>query len=822
MRNPLNAACRVALVGLVHDIGRFAGRAGAEKVFFDTLEKSAPDGEAAPFASWSSDGSSDSIRSALTVGKPPATYLQKVLAMASRVASGRSSVAEFDRVDSDKVRLRSLFEAVSLTDDGAATKKHLSKGMPLTALTPASLFPVELKDLEQRSQAANEYRTLWELFEQSITRTSVQAVPEAFRRNWPLWLDAFDTAWLTYAGAVPQDAAEGAEPDVSMYDHGKATAAIATALWGWHEAEGHPKDDTAINDWTTPKMLLIQGDFFGIQNFIFSEGRNTNKKAAQILRGRSFYVSLLTELAALKVLQAINLPSTSQVLNAAGKFLIVAPNTTEVRTTLEKVRHELDAWFVKHTFATAGIGIVSTPASCRDFTDGHYPELTKRLFEELDKAKCRRFDLLHFDNPVLNADYSHGVCDWQARLPADQRMESGDGTASSCALSRDQILIGSCIPRFQRILVTTEEAVLQKTESVRPLELPIFGFRVAFVQSAEECGVFGSLARSGQLLRCWDFTLPEKEDQPLWHGYARRNINGYVPRYNETDIRTLGVDAAEGRTLESVKLFSDIAQMDSHEGRGVKALMTIKGDVDNLGLIFQKGLSTGGRLMTFAKTAALSRQMNAFFAVWLPYLCRREFPNTYTVFAGGDDFFMVGPWKEVQNLVSRLAKDFDRYTANAEVHFSAGAVITKSTVPVVTLAERAEEALSRAKSLEGKNALSLYGNVIHWQQWEDLKEPEAFLRSATDDFGVTSGYLYRLFEILEMAGKKNSPEASMWRSRLYYSTARLFERQRQSQSRDRTRERDQFMQTLLNYLEKNEATFRIPLTNVFYSIRETR
>ena len=159
---------------------------------------------------------------------------------------------------------------------------------------------------------------------------------------------------------------------------------------------------------------------------------------------------------------------------------------------------------------------------------------------------------------------------------------------------------------------------------------------------------------------------------------------------------------------------------------------------------------------------------------------------------------------------------------NLEVHFSVGTAITKSTVPVATLAEKSEEALSRAKSLEGKNALSLYGNEIHWQHKPALQEAEDFLTNAAEHFGVTSSYLYRLFEILEMAGRKNSPEASMWRSRLYYSTARLFERQRQSQSRDRTQDRDRFMQTLLSYLEKNEATFRIPLTNVFYSIRETR
>ena len=82
-------------------------------------------------------------------------------------------------------------------------------------------------------------------------------------------------------------------------------------------------------------LLLVQGDFFGIQDFIFSGGRESNKGAAKILRGRSFQVSLFTELAALKVLNACGLPATSQVMNAAGKFLIVAPNTTVVKNARE-------------------------------------------------------------------------------------------------------------------------------------------------------------------------------------------------------------------------------------------------------------------------------------------------------------------------------------------------------------------------------------------------------------------------------------------------------------------------------------------------------
>ena len=45
---------------------------------------------------------------------------------------------------------------------------------------------------------------------------------------------------------------------------------------------------------------------------------------------------------------------------------------------------------------------------------------------------------------------------------------------------------------------------------------------------------------------------------------------------------------------------------EDHEWAGIRALTTLKGDVDNLGAIFERGLARP----TFAKIAALSRQMN--------------------------------------------------------------------------------------------------------------------------------------------------------------------------------------------------------------------
>lgn len=249
----------------------------------------------------------------------------------------------------------------------------------------------------------------------------------------------------------------------------------------------------------------------------------------------------------------------------------------------------------------------------------------------------------------------------------------------------------------------------------------------------------------------------------------------------------------------------------------------MKGDVDNLGLIFRRGLTDDRpgreRIMTFAKTATVSRQLNAFYAVYLPILCAEQFRNVYTVFAGGDDFFLIGPWHETQRLAIKLEDDFKQFVAlNPDIHFSIGMVMTKPAVPTRTLARIAEEALSEAKG-QGKNRVTLYGQTVTWDQFRALQEVEAFLSSAAERYGVSTSYLYSLFNILDMAGDKTRPEAAMWRSRLYYTTTRLFEAQRQTMSVDRQRARDEFLQTLLKYLEKHGSALRIPLTNTFYAVR---
>jgi CRISPR-associated protein Csm1 len=841
----LDPSSRVALAAYLHDLGKFAERAGAfskhpdldahlqaycpfheaggwfshrhaahTALAYDAIERWLPDalrGDTAPFVGRTMAGSAgtqvatDSLVNAASAHHKPDTFLQWIVATADRVASGFER-EEFEKYNAQKderanglnhitSRQLTLFEQIRF-DESEPAEGALQWRYPLKALAPKTLFPALAKECEGRdeSRARSEYAKLWEGFLHAL-----EEIPASHRRNLALWLDHFDSLWLTFTHAIPSATAFGVKPEVSLYDHSRAAAALATALWRWHEASGQCDADAARRlkareDFEMAKFLLIQGDFFGIQDFVFASGGETRKQAAKLLRGRSFHVSLFTETAALRLLDALGLPPTSQIINVAGKFLIVAPNTPGVTATLEKLRAEFDAWFLRHTFGQAGIGLVWTPASCNDFLrkgpDVGFSRLMKRLIDELDVAKHRRFDLCASGSKVFTeAAFPFGPCKWNGRLPAD-RADDGEKPAS-CALSRDQIVIGEALVRFDRLLVVREGDVklLYPSERLKPLDCELFGYRLAFTSDEDATGRFGELASSGELRRCWDFTLPSGDDaegeRPLWSGYARRFISGYVPRMTGQDLAVRDrylmregdglPEPDELKTLDMLACEDRIPAGDGESWRGVAALGVLKGDVDNLGELFRIGL----KQPSFAKYASLSRQTNAFFAIWLPWQLAREFPGVYTVFAGGDDFFLIGPWRTVQKLADRMRRKFAEYVAgNGGIHFSAGIATQKPGAPIDALAELAEDALADAKRHEGKNAVTCFGETVAWDQWDALEAAFDRLAELRQQYKLSTGYVYGLLQFVEMRRqevevKERKPEAAIWRSRLAYRTRRF-------------------------------------------------
>ena len=403
--------------------------------------------------------------------------LQKHIADAAAIAVGT------DKTASDETNLRPLFATIHLDEKQPAGNGELY--YLRAPLNPRSIFP--------GSDIAS--ADLWQTFLDGLN-----AIPNAHRNNWPLWLDHFDTLWQNIAHAVP--AAHSA--DVSLYDHSKTTtAALATALWLRRDAGD------------APEILLIQGDFFGIQNFIFASGSDTNRHAAKILRGRSFHVSLFAEVAALKVLEACALPPTAQIQNAAGKFLIIAPNTAAVRDAVAHARADMNDWLLEHCYGQVALGIATQTASRDDFSNPEqFAQLVQDSFEALERAKLQRFDLTGTAPTALPVAYPNGVCRYDQRLPAT-------GTARDpqpAARSADQITIGSLLPKQNRLLILGGAAAVRSDRDTQKLQLPIFGYTIAFTADEEISGAFGKAAEQGELRRCWDFSLPHLDDDSVWHG----------------------------------------------------------------------------------------------------------------------------------------------------------------------------------------------------------------------------------------------------------------------------------------------------------------
>lgn len=244
MKRPLlDATCRVAFAGLIHDLGKFAQRAKIDVaqsslqlhyqiycpqrqeggriwwthqhaaytgLAFDALERAVPDllhGDSAPFASVDDADAdvTDSLVNAASAHHAPRTLLQWIVATADRVASGfEREEYEDDQAKSSgksfiQTRLRSLFEEVQLGEvHKPITNASLQSGFSLQPFSAASLFPESIKDLEKQSQdeASSEYRRLWQGFLKAVN-VNDDAIPGNHRTAWPLWLDAFDSAWLT-------------------------------------------------------------------------------------------------------------------------------------------------------------------------------------------------------------------------------------------------------------------------------------------------------------------------------------------------------------------------------------------------------------------------------------------------------------------------------------------------------------------------------------------------------------------------------------------------------------------------------------------------
>lgn len=817
---------KIALAGLLHDIGKFAERAGfhAEEefllsnadlyqpyikvqnrhthkhavytaAFIDHISKLLP--REFNIGQW---GLGDSFANLSAGHHKPETPLQWIVAVADRVSSG------FDRDQFEgsynlhaeikafkSARLMTLFEQLSIDGDNSEKKiedfhyRYPLKGFSADKLTPST---IDTSVPGSDDEAVSEYNELLLNFLNDLEHVQ-------HKESIPLWFEHFDSLFMIYASTIPAATVGGIVPDVSLYDHSKSVSAFSSALYLYH-AENNSLNVEAVKNYDEEKFLIISGDFYGIQDFIFAEGGRTGKAAAKLLRGRSFYVSLLGELAADMFCRELGLPVSSIVLNAAGKFTILAPNTKSAKDSISRTEEVINNWLVKKFYGEASMGISYISATCEDFITNKFPDLWEKLTKASERKKSSKIDLDKFGGSV--SDYldsfnnEAGICVYCNKRPADIGIKDrSDESLNSCTICSDHKFIGEHLVKKDRLAITVIDADLHGDK----LREPIYGkYQLGFTT-----GNLAGLVKQGQLLKYWDISIAD--DGSISRDVTAKMISGYVPRYDKSDEsdemldRLLSGDKSDTKKEELLdairdgvpKSFHHISKMAlNNEGNtkkfsGIEALGILKADVDNLGLLFSCGMPA--KRITLSRIASMSRQLNQFFSVYLPYALKtnERFKDIYTVFAGGDDLFLIGPWNRIVEFSTFMHESFNAYTCgNKDITISAGISINKPGTPVKLLAECSEEALEHSK-IAGRNRLPLFEEDVLWADIHKLHEVKEKIEKWIADKTISKSLLYKLNGLMQQADQaemlKNMDEITIedmeclkWGSSLRYAVVR--------------------------------------------------
>ncbi len=858
---------KIALAGLMHDIGKFAqgclsvtreyldNNAGLYQPFRDNHHTHVHAVYTAAFIEQMADllpavcnrpgwGEGDSFVNLAAGHHKPETPMQWIVAMADRISSGldRDVFEHGERIafqDFKKTRLLPVLESLGPMRCGDFTSADRFQHVyPLEPLTAQSIFPHPRRGLE-RCEAEAEYQRLFDGF--------CSALKKLYHREQDvgLWSQHFDSLLLVYTSAIPAARVGDVVHDVSLYDHCRTTASLAAALYRYHVATD-TLEARAIQDGGAEKFLLVGGDFYGIQSFIFSGGGESRKFRSKLLRGRSFAVSLLTELAVRLVCDRLDLPVLSVLLNAAGKFHLLVPNLPEVVKILAECETTINDWLFERTYGESSLGLTWTPARPDDFHAGGFHGLWERHLQNLEIRKYRKVDLDRHGGVVVGfldrfnndiKEVGKRLCPLCGKRPSvietvDDKVFKPD-EAVSCASCRDHVYLGGRLVKGKMVAVCSAETPLRQAE--RLLE-PVFGrFQVTF--TASPCD---DLAGEGRLLALWQPGV--EADGSLACRATVKLINGHVPFYRKQDNEDgclLESAKDEGRIEEmieqinegSVKTFGHIALRARHwdeeaeRCRGVEALGVLKADVDNLGMLFGCGLPK--ERFTVSRLATVSRQLNSFFALYLPHLlsATEEFFDVYTVFAGGDDLFLIGPWNRMGDLARHLRQRFaDFVCRNEEITFSAGVTVHKPNTPVDAMAEAAEEALEAAKRA-GRNKVTMFGQTVTWEDFGKLLDLRAEMEAWLQRGYISDVMFYRLNRLVDMAeaerllGERRSISVHemacvKWPALFRYALERNLNKKLDN--------RDEAMEDVgrtAAWLASHRGAMRIPLWHVLYEKR---
>lgn len=559
---------------------------------------------------------------------------------------------------------------------------------------------------------------------------------------------------LTYA---PSSTAKAELSDISLYDHVKLTAAIASGIYDYlnennlsYKKELFEKKDFYERE----AFLLCSMDISGIQNFIYTI---PSQNALKTLRARSFYLEILMEHIVDLLLDRLELSRANLLYSGGGHCYLLLANTERTICEIQTFQNELKVWLLEHfqTELYVAFGYVKCTGNMfRNVPEGSYADLFKEMSRMLSSQKQHRYsakDIIWL-NHRKEKDYSREckVCKKIGHVDEE----------GVCTLCRK-------IEHLSKDVLKSEffSIVIEHDEDGMPLP---GGYRLI---ADDKKTLIRRMERDDYFVRT----------------YAKNKM--YTGKHVATKL-WVG-DYSTGDTFEE---FAEKAQ-------GIQRIGVLRADVDNMGQAIVSGFNNeknANRYVTLSRTATLSRQLSIFFKYYIRFILehgeygldeehQKKKRNITIVYSGGDDVFVVGSWNDVIEFSIDLREKFKQYTQGT-LSISGGIGIYDHSYPIAAIAQETGEMESEAKRMPQKDAVTIMEDGERHliedgedekeisdgtYSWDELKEGViqdkykilcGFLEG-TEDRGMS--FLYRMLELI-----RNREEKINF-ARMVYLLARL-------------------------------------------------
>jgi CRISPR-associated protein Csm1 len=685
-------------------------------------------------------------------------------------------------------QLLSIF--CQLEADGQRLTEVQRRYLPLQPLTLSreAIFPDEAL---KNDDVWRHYKQLWEGFS-----ASVQALQRAHATegDLPSYLETVLLLFQRYTWCVPS-AYYKSLPDISLYDHSRMTAALAAVLDRDEVDDAWLQEVASAPEQSKREVaLLVGGDISGVQEFIYTI---TARGATSSLRGRSFYLQMLTEATARYVLHRLDLPITNLIYAGGGNFYLLArPGDAE---RLPEIQRQISHVLLHHHRGALYAALASQLLCGEDFFHGYIRNAWGALHRHMQQVKQRRFSELGAEALAkLFAPLDHGgnekrqcqVCGLEHEGVKEESNGADREPVRKCPSCRAFEDLGDRLRKADQLLLSvldelpspnTEEVNLQQPPGKWSDVLAALGLGVDLLDSRRHPVQQGDAER--QVLLALDDNALEELQPGARLAVGRRLLVNTTPIFTNDECREVlndpGFPQAEKSVLptgeEPVKPFSVL----EHQARGIKRLGVLRMDVDDLGKLFQEGL---GEQTTLSRVAMLSFTISLYFEGWVARLAEEvnargrgvgEAPRgrLYAIYAGGDDLFFVGSWDALVELAVAVRRDLTDFAAgHPGIHASAGIALVGGKYPLYQAAADAGEAEEQAKTLRWwdghqwrrKDAICFLDEPLPWLRFGMEAEDK------TPNFDTVHGLMHELMRL----GGTGAPKALLRQLTEYYGEYR--------------------------------------------------